>query len=60
MCWNTPHGVEGFFVYMGDALTKRGDAATAKAIYANARKAPEYASWPFASVLEDRVAKVDA
>jgi hypothetical protein len=62
VCWNTlhtPHGVEGFFLYMGDALVKRGDAATAKAIYANARKSPQYASWPFQAQLDDRIANAD-
>jgi hypothetical protein len=62
VCWNTehtPHGVEGFFLYMGDALLRRGDAATARAIYANARNSPEYASWPFRDVLDDRIASAD-
>jgi hypothetical protein len=63
VCWNTehtPHGVEGFFLYMGDALLKRGDAATAKLIYANARNSPQYASWPFRTQLDDRIASADA
>jgi hypothetical protein len=62
VCWNTPHtphGVEGFFLYMGDALVRQGDAATAKAIYANARKSPAYAGWPFQAVLDQRIASAD-
>jgi len=63
VCWNTahtPHGLEGFFVYMGDALVKRGDAATARVIYGNARKSPGYAGWPFQALLDDRLASADA
>jgi hypothetical protein len=63
VCWNTehtPHGVEGFFLYMGDALVKRGDAATARQIYGNARVSPSYASWPFRAQLDDRIANADA
>ena len=63
VCWNTPHtphGVEGFFVYMGDALLKRGDAASAKQIYSNARYSPQYASWPFQALLEQRISDADA
>jgi hypothetical protein len=63
VCWNTehtPHGVEGFFLYMGDALLRRGDAATARAIYANARNSPDYPSWPFRALLDDRIASADA
>jgi len=62
VCWNTPHtphGVEGFFLYMGDALVRRGDAATAKLIYANARHSPDYASWPFRAQLDERIASAD-
>jgi hypothetical protein len=62
VCWNTehtPHGVEGFFLYMGDALVKRGDPATARQIYANARISPDYASWPFRAELDDRIANAD-
>jgi hypothetical protein len=63
VCWNTPHtphGVEGFFVYMGDALVKQGDPATAKRMYASARQSPDYASWPFHAELDDRIASADA
>jgi len=63
VCWNTPHtphGVEGFFLYMGDALVRRGDPATARMIYANARKSPDYAGWPFQGQLDDRIANAEA
>jgi tetratricopeptide (TPR) repeat protein len=60
-CWNSaiaPHNLEGFFFNMGDLLVKAGDWQTARKIYANARLAPEYASWPYAAALDQRI--VDA
>ena len=58
-CWNSeiaPHNVEGFFLNMGDLLVKSGDWQTAVKIYENAKRAPEYPSWPYRAVLDERIA----
>lgn len=57
-CWNSwiaPHNLEGFFLNMGDMLVKSGDWQTARKIYANAKHSREYATWKFATVLEERI-----
>lgn len=57
-CWNSwiaPHNFEGFFLNMGDMLVKSGDWETARKIYANAQRSPDYGSWKQAPVLEARI-----
>lgn len=57
-CWNSwiaPYNFEGFFLNMGDMLVKSGDWQTAIKIYNNAKLASNYASWPYRSVLEQRI-----
>jgi hypothetical protein len=59
VCWNSwiaPHNVEGFFLSFGDMLVKAGDPATAVTMYRNARLSPEYASWPYRNLVDDRIA----
>lgn len=61
-CWNSwiaPHNFEGFFLNMGDMLVKQGDPARARRVYANARLSKSYATWPFKTVLDDRIANAD-
>ncbi|HZP23443.1 MAG TPA: hypothetical protein VFB04_08350 [Terriglobales bacterium] len=63
VCWNSwiaPHNFEGFFLNMGDMLVKAGDWQTARSIYANAKLSPDYRSWPFAPVLEERIRNAQA
>ncbi len=58
VCWNSwiaPHNVEGFFLNMGDMLVKSGDWQTAQRIYTNAKLSPNYTSWKFQAVLEQRI-----
>jgi hypothetical protein len=62
-CWNSwiaPHNLEGFFLNMGDMLVKAGDWQTAQKIYANAMQVDEYASWPYQTVLEQRIEQAQA
>ena len=40
---------------MGDMLVKSGDWKTAQKVYAIARLSRTYATWPYRSVLEERV-----
>jgi hypothetical protein len=57
-CLNPPtaaHNMEGFLLHMGDILVKKGDVETAREIYALAKTAPTYASWPYGDVLEKRI-----
>lgn len=61
-CWNSwiaPHNLEGFFLNMGDMLVKAGDWQTARKIYGNAKGVPDYASWPYAPVLEARIEQAE-
>jgi hypothetical protein len=58
VCWNSwiaPHNFEGFFLNFGDMLVKAGDPETAMKVYRNARYSPEYSSWAYRDVLEDRI-----
>ena len=57
-CWNSwiaPHSFEGFFMNMGDMLVKTGDWQTGVKIYRNAKLSKTYASWPYRSMLENRI-----
>ena len=58
--WIAPHNGEGFFLNMGDMLVKAGDWRTAQRIYANARLLPEYGTWPYRAVLENRIRDAEA
>lgn len=63
VCWNTdtvPHNFEGFFLFMGDLLTKTGDVDNAARAYRAAKLAPEFSQWRFAPVLEARLANLGA
>lgn len=62
-CWNSwiaPHNLEGFFLNWGDMLVKQGDVATARIVYADAKKVPQYKTWQFKDVLDKRLAAADA
>jgi hypothetical protein len=58
--WIAPHNGEGFFLNMGDMLVKSGDWQLARKIYADAKLLPEYPTWKFAPVLEDRIRDAEA
>jgi len=58
VCWNSwiaPHNAEGFFLYFGDLLVKQGKVDVAKVVYGNAKKIAEYESWPYKSILTERL-----
>lgn len=58
VCWNSwiaPHNFEGFFLNFGDMLVKAGHPDVAVRMYANARLTPDYATWPYREVLEQRI-----
>ena len=44
---------------IGDALVKAGDTQTAAVLYNNATLLDSYDSWPYADLLEDRIANID-
>jgi hypothetical protein len=59
VCWNSwiaPHNFEGFFLNFGDMLVKAGDPATAVKMYGNARLTPDFATWPYRHLLDERIA----
>ncbi|MFW7378795.1 MAG: hypothetical protein ACOH5I_08315 [Oligoflexus sp.] len=61
-CWNSaivPHNFEGFFLNMGDMLVKKGDVEVAKKIYATAKLSPDYKTWPYRQLLEDRISNAE-
>jgi hypothetical protein len=53
--WIAPHNVEGFFLNMGDMVMRSGDWRTAQKVYALARQATAYPTWPYRDVLEARI-----
>jgi hypothetical protein len=57
---NAPHNWEGFFLNLGDMLVKAGEWQTGQKAYANARLSPDYASWKFRDVLEERITRAQA
>ncbi|MEM7118004.1 MAG: hypothetical protein AAF614_36575 [Chloroflexota bacterium] len=61
-CWNSwiaPYNFEGFFLNMGDMLLKNGHVDQAAEIYRIAQLSESYSSWPYKTVLEDRLANLD-
>ena len=62
-CWSTalvPHNFEGFFLTMGDMLTKSGDVENARRAYETAKLTPSYSTWRYASILDARLEHLDA
>jgi hypothetical protein len=63
-CWNTwiaPHNAEGFYLWIGDLLVKQGRIDQARISYNNVKLIKEYPSWPYKSLLADRLsADLDA
>lgn len=62
VCWNSavaPHNFEGFFLNMGDMVLKTGDAPTAAKLYRIAQGSEEYGSWPYRTIVESRLARID-
>ena len=62
-CFNSdraPHNVEGFFLHLGDVLSKRQQPTRARVAYGLAKSSTSYATWPHAIVLEERLKNLDA
>jgi hypothetical protein len=56
-----PHVFEGVFVTYGDFALKAGlDTETVRALYKSAQNSPNYATWPFAAALEQRLTDLEA
>ena len=55
-CWSegtiAPHSFEGFMFNLADGLVKAGQIDAARVMYANAKYADNYSSWPYRSYLE--------
>jgi hypothetical protein len=55
-CWwegdIAPHGFEGLVLNLGNGLVKAGQIDAARVMYANARYASNYDTWPYRDVLE--------
>jgi hypothetical protein len=47
-----PHSFEGLMLNLGNGLVKAGEVDTARTVYANARYADNYRTWPYRQVLE--------
>jgi hypothetical protein len=56
VCWwrgdIAPYGFEGLILNLANGLVKAGQVDAAKVMYANARYADNYATWPYRDVLE--------
>jgi hypothetical protein len=59
-CWwkgeIAPYGFEGLVLNLGNGLVKAGQIDAARVMYANAKYADNYETWPYRSVLESIVA----
>lgn len=55
-----PHNNQGFFLNFGDMLVKAGNPSTAQKIYAYAMFSPGWDSWPYQTVLTDRIQNAQA
>jgi len=55
-CWwqsdIAPYGFEGYMLNLGNGLVKAGQIDAARIIFANAKYASNYSSWPYRDVLE--------
>lgn len=55
-CWwkgdIAPYGFEGLVLNLGNGLVKAGQVDAARVMYANAKYAENYATWPYRDVLE--------
>ena len=56
VCWSegtiAPHGFEGLMLNLANGLVKANQIDAAKIVYANAKYADNYATWPYRQVLE--------
>lgn len=56
-CWSegtiAPYSFEGFMFNLANGLVKAGQVETAKVMYANARYANNYSTWPYRKYLEE-------
>ena len=60
--WNGPkarHNLEGFFLIMGDFLTKAGKTKEALIAYNNAKHIPSYDTWSYQDLLANRIQNVE-
>jgi hypothetical protein len=58
VCWNdpiAPHNLEGFLLFFGDLLVKQGNLQVARIAYNDVKLVPQYSSWPYQSLLDDRL-----
>ncbi len=53
--WIAPHNIEGYLLNMGDMIVKTGDFQTARNVYALAKSSPNYETWFFKNILENRI-----
>lgn len=56
-CWSegdiAPHSFEGYMLNLGNGLIKAGQVEAARVIFANAKYADNYATWPYRKYLEE-------
>ncbi|HEX7159109.1 MAG TPA: hypothetical protein VF214_08855 [Edaphobacter sp.] len=56
-CWSegtiAPHSFEGFMFNLANGLVKAGQIEAARVMYANARYADNYSTWPYRKYLEE-------
>jgi hypothetical protein len=62
-CRNTehvPHNAEGTALFMGDVFVRAQDRERALASYKVAERAKSHATWPFRSLMDERIRNLDA
>jgi hypothetical protein len=58
VCWDddiAPHNLEGFLLFFGDLLVKQGNVDVARVAYNDVLKVRQYPSWPYQSLVQDRL-----
>lgn len=53
--WIAPYNLEGYLLVFADALVKSGDWQLGIKLYEQMRKTPDFASWPYAHLIEARI-----
>lgn len=58
--WIAPHSFEGFWMFFGDLLTKKGDFEVALVMYEFAKESQNYNTWRYQDVLDERIENLEA
>lgn len=58
--WKGPYAVAGMRYHMGEAFARMGQKDEALAYFNSATEAPDFAAWPYAGFVQDKITNIDA